>query len=90
MGWCAVGEVQNVSSSRPDDAEQRLATAQQLYEDLQTYIAAGFTREEAMQWLCRTVVTVSQVPVKYPPEMYEFWERQNALALTLQDEFKDE
>lgn len=64
-------------------------TAQELYEDLQTYMAAGFTREEAMQWLCRTVVNVTASST-YPPEMYEFWERQNALALTLQEELSDE
>jgi hypothetical protein len=78
---------QNVSSRLPDDgAEQRLVTAQELYEDLQTYMAAGFTREEAMQWLCRTVVNIA--PAQYPPEMFEFWERQNALAITLNDELK--
>lgn len=78
---------QNVSSRPPDDgAGQRLVTAQELYEDLQTYMAAGFTRKEAMQWLCRTVVNIT--PAQYPPEMYEFWERQNALAITLNDELK--
>jgi hypothetical protein len=77
----------SVSSRLPDDgAEQRLVTAQELYEDLQTYMAAGFTRKEAMRWLCRTVVNIT--PAQYPPEMFEFWERQNALAITLNDELK--
>lgn len=70
-----------------DGQEQRLVTAQELFEDLQTYIAAGFTREEAMQWLCRTVVNIS--PVAYPPEVHEFWERQNALATKLLTEMDE-
>ena len=73
-----------------DGQQQRLATAQELYEDLETYIAAGFTRKEAMQWMCRTTVTINQTPMQYPPEMYEFWERQNALALKISSEMNDE
>jgi len=73
-----------------DGHEQRLVTAQELYEDLQTYMEAGFTREEAMQWLCRTTVNINSAPAQYPPEMYEFWERQNALALKISAEMADD
>ena len=43
-------------------------------------LEAGFTEEQAMQVLCRPWVTIKQIPANYPPEMYEFWERQNAFA----------
>ena len=70
--------------------EERLQTARDLYEDLETYMAAGFTREEAMQWLCRTQIHVSTAPVSYPPEVHEFWERQNALATKIMVEMEDD
>jgi len=70
--------------------EERLQTARDLYEDLQTYMAAGFTREEAMQWLCRTVVNITPATTTYPPEVHEFWERQNALATKIMVEMEDD
>jgi len=73
-----------------DGHEQRLVTAQELYEDLQTYMEAGFTREEAMQWLCRTVVNINPASTTYPPEMHEFWERQNALATKIMVDMEDD
>jgi hypothetical protein len=73
-----------------DEQEQRLVTAQELYEDLEAYMAAGFTREEAMQWLCRTVVNINPASTTYPPEVHEFWERQNALATKIMVEMEDE
>jgi len=69
------------------DREQEAADS---YETLQAYVTAGFTREEAMQVLCRPHVTIAQAPVKYPPEMYEFWGRQNALATKMIVEMDDE
>ena len=68
--------------------EERLEQAQIFYEDLQTYMAVGFTREEAMQFMCRAVVNVHQQS-QYPPEMHEFWERQNALATKILTEMDD-
>lgn len=64
------------------------AEALESYRWLQAYLAAGFTRTEAMQILCRPVVTIS--PASYPPEMMEFWERQNALATKLMIEMDDD
>jgi len=61
-------------------SEEKAADAQTSYEWLEAYVAAGFTREEAMQILCRPWVTIKHAQAQYPPEMYEFWERQNAVA----------
>ena len=71
-----------------DGHEDRLQTARDLYEDLETYMAAGFTRDEAMQWLCRTFINISPT-ASFPPEIFEFWERQNALATKMMTERDD-
>ena len=73
----------SISDDQKKDAEQS-------YAWLKAYVAAGFTREEAMQILCRPWVTMTATPANYPPEVMEFWERQNALATKLMFEVDDE
>lgn len=59
-------------------------------EWLKAYMDAGFTREEAVQLLCQPMVTINSSQAQYPPEMYEFWERQNAFATKALNEMDSE
>ncbi len=65
------------------------ADAADSYEWLKAYMDAGFTRTEAMRILCRPWVTLQPTASQYPPDLYEFWERQNSLATKMLNEYDD-
>lgn len=69
-------------------SEQNEIDAKDSYALLEAFVEAGFTREEALQILCRPHVNITTAAT-YPPEVMEFWERQNALATKMMFELDD-
>jgi hypothetical protein len=51
------------------------------YDQYLALVEVGFTEKQATVIMSRPQVTVNSSP--YPPEVMEFWERQNALATKL-------
>ena len=66
--------------------EDLVAIAQTYYDQYLAFLEVGFTEEQATLLLSRPQVTVTP---GFPPELHEFWERQNALALKVMKELDD-
>ena len=78
----------SVDSNTPSEPDKRVS-ARDYYEWYLAYVEAGFTEAQAMAILTRPAVNYT-VNSSYPPELYEFWERQNAAALAVTDELNDD
>lgn len=67
--------------------EDKRGWANDLYAWLEAYVGAGFTREEAMQIICKATVTVQGSQMT--PDMHEMVERVNAVYSRLLSNMKD-
>lgn len=59
--------------------EQRQAIAADLQAWMAAYAEAGFSREEAIQMICRPNIVIQNPGAQMPPEQAELYERMNAI-----------